>query len=174
MESVDQARQDSYCPIWKSPATNSATSIGTADIEPEDFADTIETARKPSVNVAILVARQPGSGEPIFDYSSAEKKYLWRRAASHGLAYTSGMMPIIYQVIEDDLGFPGEAVGSVSPWPLLWRHGEPEPADSRGVFPTNYRRKVLFTKKVSLRTSDLPRRKPKAIIGLRTFEEENV
>ena len=160
MESVDQVWEDPY--------------IETACLSPEDFADSDKLARKPSVNVAILVARQPGSGEPNFDYSSAGKKYLWRRAASHGLAYTSGMMPIIYQVIEDDLGFPGEAVGSVSPWPLLWRYGEPEPADSRGVFPTNYRRKVLFTKKVSLRTSDLPRRKPKAIIGLRTFEEENV
>ena len=160
MESVDQVWEDPY--------------IGTTGLSPEDFADSDKLARKPSVNVAILVARQPGSGEPNFDYSSAGRKYLWHRATSHGLAYTSGMKPIIYQVIEDDLGFPGEAVGSVSPWPLLWRHDEPEPADSRGVFPTNYRRKVLFTKKVSLRTSDLPRRKPKAIIGLRTFEEENV
>ena len=160
MESVDQARRDSY--------------IGTAGLEPEDFADTIETAIKPSVNVAVLVAHQPGSGEPDFDYSSAGKKYLWRRAASHGLAYTSGMMPIVYQVIEDDLGFPGEAVGSISPWPVLWRYDQPEHADLRGVFPTNYRRKVLFTKKVTLKTSDLPRRKPKVIIGLRTFEKEDV
>ena len=156
MESIDRARQDSY--------------IGTAGLEMEDFADTIETAKKPSINVAILVARQPGSGEPNFDYSSAEKKYLWRRAASHGLAYIPGMMPIIYQVIEDDLGFPGEAVGSVSPWPLLWRYDQPEPTDSRGVFPTNYRRKVLFTKKVTLKTSELPRWKPKNIIGLQTFD----
>ncbi len=51
---------------------------------------------------------------------------------------------------------------------------EPEPADSRGVFPANCRRKVLFTKKVKLKTSDLPRWKPKAIIGLQTFEEEDV
>jgi len=83
-------------------------------------------------------------------------------------------MPIVYHVIEDDLGFPGEAVGSVSPWPVLWRYDQPEPADSRGVFPTNYRRKVLFTKQVTLRTSELPRWKPKAIIGLRMFEEEDV
>lgn len=173
MESVDQGRQDSYRPIWKSFATNTATSIGTVDIETEDFADTIKTARKPFVDVA-LVAHQPGSGEPNFDYSDAGKKYLWRRAVSHGLVYTPNMMPIIYQVSENDLGLPGEAVGSVSPCFLLWRHDGPEPADSRGVFPTNYRRKVLFTKKVKLKTSDLPRRKPKAIIGLRTFEEEDV
>ncbi|MEA1883994.1 MAG: hypothetical protein U9N62_05700 [Thermotogota bacterium] len=159
MESVDQAWRDSY--------------IGTNSLSTEDFVDSDKLARKPFVDVA-LVAHQPGSGEPNFGYSSAGEKYLWRRATSYGLAYTAGMMPIIYQVIEDDLGFPGEAVGSVSPCFLLWRHDEPEPADSRGVFPTDYHRKVLFTKKVKLRTSDLPRWKPKAIIGLRTFEEEDV
>ena len=159
MESVDQARRDSY--------------IGTAGLEPEDFADTIETARKPSVNVAVLVACESGSGEFNLDYSCVGKKYLWRRATSHGLAYTSSMMPMIYHVLEDDLGFPGEAVGSISPWPVLWRYDQPEHADLRGVFPTNYRRKVLFTKKVTRKTSDLPRRKPKVIIGLRTFDEED-
>ena len=159
MESVDQVWEDSY--------------IGTTGLSPEDFADSDKLARKPSVNVAILVARQPGSGEPDFDYSSAGKKYLWRRAALHGSVYTPNMMPIIYQVSEDDLGLPGEAVGSVSPCFLLWRHDGSEPADSRGVF-TNYRRKVLFTKKVKFKTFDLQRWKPKAIIGLRTFEEEDV
>ena len=160
MEPVGQVWEDSY--------------IGTADIELEDFADTDKSAKKPSVDVAVLVACESGSRELNLDYSCVGKKYLWRRAASHGLVCTSSMMPMIYHVIEDDLGFPGEAVGSVSPWPLLWRYGEPEPADSRGVFPTNYRRKVLFTKKVTLRTSELPRWKPKAIIGLRMFEEEDV
>jgi len=158
MEFVDHAWQDSY--------------MGTTGLSLEDFADSDKLARKPFVDVA-LVAHQPGSGEPIFDYSGAGKKYLWRRAVSHGLAYTPNMMPIIYQVSEDDLGLPGDAVGSVSPCFLLWHHDESESADLRGVFPTNYRRKVLFTKKVKLKTSDLPRWKPKAIIGLRTFEEED-
>jgi hypothetical protein len=160
MESVDQAWQDSY--------------IGTAGLKPEGFADTNKSARKPFVDVAVLVACKSGSGELNLDYSCVGKKYLWRRPTSHGLAYTSCIMPIVYHVIEDDLGFPGEAVGSVSPWPVLWRYDQPEPADSRGVFPTNYRRKVLFTKQVTLRTSELPRWKPKAIIGLRMFEEEDV
>jgi hypothetical protein len=151
MEFVDHAWQDSY--------------MGTTGLSLGDFADSDKLARKPFVDVA-LVAHQPGSGEPNFDYSCVGKKYLWRRAVSHGLVYTPNMMPIIYQVSEDDLGLPGEAVGSVSPCFLLCRHDGSESADSRGVFPTNYRRKVLFTKKVKLKTSDLPRRKPKAIIGL--------
>ncbi len=153
MESVDQVWEDPY--------------IETACLSPEDFANNDKLARKPFVNV-VLVVCQPGSGEPEFDYSSAGRKYLWRRDA------LSDMTPIIYQTIEDDLGFAGEVAGSVSPWPLLRSYGEPEPADSRGVFPTNYRRKVLFTKKLKLKTSDLPHWKPKSIIGLRPFEEEDV
>ena len=169
MEPVDQVLQDSYCPTWGSSATNTLTTNGTADIELEDFTDTY----KPPTDVAVLVASKSGSGNPNLDYSCVGKKYLWRRTASHGLAYTPGMMPIIYQVIEDDLGFPDEAVGSVSPWPALWRYEQPEPTDLRGVFPTNYPRKVLFTKPVIFKTSELPRWKPKNIIGLRAFEEEN-
>ena len=41
-----------------------------------------------------------------------------------------------------------------------------------GVFPTNYRQKVLFTKKVRLRISELPRWKPKTIINLKKFDEK--
>jgi hypothetical protein len=50
---------------------------------------------------------------------------------------------------------------------------QPEAAEARGTFSTNYRPKVLFTKKVTLKTSKLPRWKPKNIIGLRAFEEED-
>ncbi len=64
--------------------------------------------------------------------------------------------------------------------PSEWRYkqgllyyDQPEATNARGVFPTNYHRKVLFTKKVTLKTSELPRWKPKNIIGLRTFEEED-
>ena len=60
-----------------------------------------------------------------------------------------------------------------SAWPKLWRYDQPEPADARGVVLTNYRQKILFTKNVSFKTSELPRWKPKTIIGLRTFEEKD-
>ena len=173
MESVDQVLKDSYCPTWGSSATNTLTTDGTADIEFDDFTDTYKLVRRPSADVAVLVASKSGSGKPTLDYSCMGKKYLWRRTASHRLAYTAGIMPIIFQVIEEDLGFPEEAVGSVSPWPALWRCKQPEPTDLRGVFPTNYPRKVLFTKQVTFKTSELPRWKPKKIIGLRTFEEED-
>ena len=162
VESRDQAWQDAYVPTSESPAATTATTMEIADIAQEDFTD-----------VTVLIPFESGSGQLNLAYPYEDKKYLWRKAVSSGLAYTSGMMPIIYQVLEDDLGFPGEAVGSVSPWPVLWRQSEPQQADLRGVFPTNYPRKVIFTKPVTFKTSELPHRKPKTIIGLRAFEEED-
>jgi hypothetical protein len=53
-------------------------------------------------------------------------------------------------------------------------HSKPQPTDCRGVFPTNYHRKVLFSKTVIFKTPDLPRWKPKNIIGLRTFEDKDL
>ncbi len=173
MESFDQVLQNSYCPTWGSSATNNLTTNETSDIELEDFADTYKLVKRPSADVAVLVASKSGSGEPNLDYSCMGKKYLWRRTASYELAYTLGMMPIIFQVIEEDLEFPEEAVGSVSPSPALWRYEQPEPTDLRGVFHTHYPRKVIFTKPVTFKTSELQRWKPKKIIGLRTFEEED-
>lgn len=173
MVSIDHTLQDSYLLTRDSSAATICTTMETADIEPEDLADTNELERKSFANVTVLVPFESGSGKPNLAYPYEEKKYLWRQAVSSGFVYASGMMPTVYQVLEDDLGFPGEAVGSVSPWPVLWRQSEPQPADLRGVFPTNYPRKVLFTKPVTFKTSELPRWKPKNIIGLRTFEEED-
>jgi len=173
VESRDQAWQDSYFLTRESPAATTATTMEIADIELEDFADTNELTKKSFADVTVLIPFESGSGKPNLAYPYEDKKYLWRKPVSSGLEYTSGMMPIIYQVLEDDLGFPGEAVGSVSPWPVLWRQSEPQQIDLRGVFPTNYPRKVLFTKPVTFKTSELPHRKPKTIIGLRAFEEED-
>ena len=173
MESIDQAWQNWFFPMWESPDSATATTMEMATVEPEEFEERTALQRTQSADVAVLVAGEPGGGETNLANLGERKKYFWFPAISPGSAYTSVMMPIIYQVLEDDLGFPGEAVGSVSPWPVLWRQSEPQPADLRGVFRTNYPRKLLFTKPVTFKTSELPRWKPKTIIGLRTFEERN-
>jgi hypothetical protein len=112
------------------------------------------------------VSLESGSGKPDLINLYEVKKYFWHPAIS-------GRQPYIYEVLKEYLGFPGEPVGSVSPWPELWQHREPQPAEGRGVFYTNYPRKIMFSKTVTFKTSELPRWKPKTIIGLRTFEEKN-
>lgn len=173
VEAIDQDWQDLFSPMWEHLESTTATTMEMATIETEDIAKRTRLPRRQSPDVAVLVACPSGSGKPKLIYPYEDKKYLWRKAVSSGSAYTSVMMPIIYQVLEDDLGFPGEAIGSVSPWPVLWRQSEPGPTDLRGVFLTHYPRKVLFTKSITFKTSELPRWKPKNIIGLRTFEEED-
>jgi len=175
MESTNQAWEDSYFSTWEMPPATTATAMGEANIDAEDSADTAEFGRRSFTGVTVLVHFEPGSAKPNLAYPHEGKKFLWRQAVSSGFVYTPSMNPVIACLaLEDDLGFPVETIGSVSPWPLFWRYDQPEPPDARGVFPTNYRRKVLFTKKVRLRISELPRWKPKTIIGLREFEEEDV
>ena len=111
MVSIDHTLQDSYLLTRDSYAATISTTMGTADIEPEDLADTNELEKKSFANITVLVPFESGSGKPNLAYPYEETKYLWCQAVSSGFVYASGMMPTVYQVLEDDLGFPGEAVG---------------------------------------------------------------
>ena len=126
-----------------------------------------------SRGVAVIVTCASVGGKSDIDYVCEGKKYFWRRAGTLGLKYASGRQPFIYETLEEYLGVPGEAIASMSPWPDLWERVEPEPTRLRGVFPHTSHRKVLFSETLKFKTADLPRWKPKVIIGLRTFEEED-
>lgn len=173
VEAIDQAWQDLFSPMWEHLESTTATTMEMATIETEDIAKRTRLSRRQSPDVAVLVACPSGSGKPDLVNLYEVKKYFWRPAISPGLVYASGRQPYIYGVLEEYLGFPGESVGSVSPWPELWQYGEPQQTEGRGVFYTNYPRKIMFSKTVTFKTSELPRWKPKTIIGLRTFEERN-
>ena len=174
MESTDQTWQDPYFQTREGAANTTAASMDMAFMDTDDIAERAVFPKRRSADVAVLVVQASVSDKSGMTYMGVDKKYFWRHAISPGLAYASGIQPYIYEVLEESLGFPGEAIGSVSPWPMLWRYNQPEPPDPLGVFPSNYRRKVLFAKKIRFRISELPRWKPKTIIGLRQFEEEDV
>jgi len=173
VEAIDKAWQGLSYPFWEHLESTTATTMELAMIETEDIAKRTRLPIRQSVNVAVLVPFESGSGKPDVVYPYGGKKYLWCPAISPGAVYASGRQPYVYEVLEEYIGFPGESVGSVSPWPELFQYGEPQPTDGRGVFYTNYPRKVIFSKTVTFKTSELPRWKPKTIIGLRTFEERN-
>lgn len=81
--------------------------------------------------------------------------------------------PLRFEATQEQLGHPGDAVTSMSAWPDLWQHAEPEPTVWRGVFSPTYRRKVLFSKPVKFRTSELPRWRPHIVISRHTLEAED-
>ena len=173
MAAIDQAWQNLSYPIWEHLESTTATTMEMSIVETEDISKRTRLQRSQSPDVAVLVACPSGSGKPDLVNLYEVKKYFWRPAISPGLVYASGRQPYIYEVFEEYLGFPGESVGSVSPWPELRQYGEPQQTEGRGVFYTNYPRKIMFSKTVTFKTSELPRWKPKTIIGLRTFEERN-
>ncbi len=172
MEAADQAWQEPYLSTREEPANPSAASMDVAFVDTDDIAERALYQRRQSVKVAVLVACQPGSKDTDPDCQREAKKYLWYPTVSPILNYASEV-PVVYEVLDEHMGFPDEAVGSVYPWPERWQQSEPQPTDLRGVFLTHCPRKVLFTKPITSRTSDLPRWKPKRIIGLRAFDEED-
>jgi hypothetical protein len=173
VEAIDQARQGLFSPMWEHPESTTATTMEMATVETENISKRTMLPISQSPDVAVLVACPSGSGKPDLVNLHEGKKYFWRTVIPPGLVSASGRQPYIYEVLEEYIGFPGEAVGSVFSWPELWRQSELRPTDLRGVFPADYPRKVLFTKPITFKTSELPRWKPKSIIGLRTFEEED-
>jgi hypothetical protein len=56
--------------------------------------------------------------------------------------------------------------------PELWPHPEPDPRVWRGVFSPSYHPTVLFSQELTVRTADLPRRRPHVVIDRRTLARD--
>ncbi|MDL1959594.1 MAG: hypothetical protein LWX01_11830 [Deltaproteobacteria bacterium] len=173
IESIEKDWQHTHHPALLYSTGMSATMTEMDTAYSLDIAEETVLIREQSPGVALIVPCLSGGGEPDIEYLGEGKKYLWREAILPLLAYASAKQPFIYAALEEYLGSPGEAVASTSPWPDLWERIEPEPARLRGVFSHTPHRKVLFSETLKFKTADLPRWKPKVIIGLRTFEEED-
>jgi hypothetical protein len=72
---------------------------------------------------------------------------------------------------EEELANTPELKTRLSP-PELWQHPEPDPRVWRGVFSPSYHPTVLFSQELTVRTADLPRRKPRVVIDRRTFARD--
>jgi len=82
----------------------------------------------------------------------------------------AGRYVILIEATEEQLGHPEDVVTSMTLWPPLWQHAEPERRVWRGVFCPPYRREVLFSQQVEIRTAELPRWKPHITIDSRRLE----
>lgn len=68
------------------------------------------------------------------------------------------------------IGYPGDAIATSTPWPSLWRQPEPDPGVWRGVFAIRHRRRELFSEVVELDLRSLPRRRPHITLTRRMLE----
>lgn len=101
------------------------------------------------------------------------RKYFWGVGNLPYLIQAPRRPIFAYEATLEQVGFPGDAVTSTSPWPDLWRSVELEPKPWRGVFTFSHKHKVLFSKTLSFRIRELPRLKPHVVIDRRTQEIED-
>jgi hypothetical protein len=175
VKSIEKDWQHVHHPelLYSTGVLATATEMDTADSL--DIAEETASIREQSPGVALIVPCSSGGGESDIEYLGEGKKYLWPGAILPRSAYASAKQPFIFIYVahEEYLGWPSEAVASTSLRPDPWEPTEPEPERLRGVFSHTPHRKVLFSETLKFKTADLPRWKPKVIIGLRTFEEED-
>jgi len=151
----------------------------TATIIIEDAITVTDTSDEPGLKeiedltVAVLVPSSPSAWGSNIIPSTASKKYLFPHAYGLNPAYSPRGRPIVYEALEEDIGFGDDVVATVSPWPKFWQQKDAEPDNWRGAFFPSYSHKILFSKMVALQTSSLPRWKPNATIEIRAFESED-
>lgn len=126
---------------------------------------------------ALIVLEPPREGDTRTPGQYRWGKRYWASPAPRPGALTRMMIPgrsgryvVLFEATEDDLGHPGDVVASMTLWPPLWQHAEPEPRVWRGVFSPTYPREVLFSQEIEMRTAELPRWRPHITIDLGRLE----
>lgn len=71
------------------------------------------------------------------------------------------------------IGFPGDAMTSSTPWPLLWRQAEPDAGVWRGVFAFHQTHTEIFSDAIVVDLRSLPRLAPHITLARRMLETDD-
>jgi hypothetical protein len=115
----------------------------------------------------VIVTAEPAEEYLDRNWSPSSSRCYWPSVIRGGAFHPFALR---FSADEEELGQPGDLVASESPWPVLWEREEPQPATWRGVFAPRYQPTPLFSKKLSVRTAELPAWKPRVTIGRRLLE----
>ena len=77
------------------------------------------------------------------------------------------------EVAAEQLGLPGDAVASESPWPLLWNQPFSSSRSRPGVVFITHRRPTIFEEHLVLHTASLPWWRPQIAINRRRVEKKH-
>ena len=123
----------------------------------------------------MVFVRGPSAEDiPAEEKNAIWGKYYWPVLRGPGASLSAGKSYVLsFEVSEEQLGYPENVVALTSRWPALWRQVEFDPTVWRGVFPLTHKRKVLFSKKIKIRTAEIPRWKPKITLERRMLEGED-
>ncbi len=159
--------------IW--PSIGGST-MGATQLEDEVFDDALSRSYEHpglSQDVTIVVSCDLEGAKSDQKRQCHAKKIYWRSKLLIDYFTNAWKNFFIYEGLEDYSGSQGEAVATMN-LSDIWDHTEHETSSYRGVYAPTYSRNVIFTKTLRLKTLELPRWKPTAIIGKRNFEVEDV
>jgi len=77
------------------------------------------------------------------------------------------------EVAFEQLGLPGDAIASESPWPILWTQPHAPYGGRPGVLFLTHQRPKLFEERVVLHTASLPWWKPQIILSRRRGQKRD-
>jgi hypothetical protein len=99
-------------------------------------------------------------------------KYFWRLITGYEISpLIENKYVIPFEVYDEQLGYPEDVIASSSQWPILWDKTYYERKVWLGIFPINFKRKVIFSEKIEMRTSELPKWKPLITLDRHMLEE---
>lgn len=152
------------------------STMGATQLDDEFFDDALSRSfEHPSLSqdVTVLVSCDLEGAKSDQERRCQPKKIYWR--SKHLIDYFTNVWKnfFVYEGLEDYSESQSEAVATMHTLPNIWSHTEHEEFSCRGVYTPKFKRNVIFTKTLKLKTSELPRWKPTAIIGKRNFEVED-
>ena len=151
----------------KEKATTTVTSMNIRGISTEFIGDP-NLRQAQAIAVVIVGSRSETEMTSISPHE--RRKYFWG-IGNVPYSIQPELKPLlVYEATNEQLGFPGDAIASTSPWPELWQIEGFEPKPWRGVFTFTHKHKVLFSKTLSFRITELPRLRPHIVIDRRTRE----
>jgi hypothetical protein len=105
------------------------------------------------------------------------QEHFWTTRLRHRqlfyVAEVSGRISIVAPTEEE--GQVPDALTSLSPWPTLFPHAEPElgEVEEGGVYSPPHKREVIFSLTMEFQTADLPRLKPSMFIDPLMLPEDD-
>ena len=160
--------------IWS--ITDSST-LTPDQIEIEDHEDVVDrytfVPLRPR-NLAVLISCSLENDGPDKERECQVRKFLWRESSTIEFPKTHYINAIVLESSEDQLVTnASENVATLGGiWPEILEQVEAKVSELRGVYSPTYKRKVIFSETITLKTSELPRWKPNAIIGKHNIEED--
>ena len=125
-------------------------------------------------NITILITCNLESDRPDKERICQIRKLFWREPPTQKFSRGITNDAIVLESPEEHLGFTaGVDTATTGLGSEMWEQAEAQESIWRGIYSPSYKKKVLFSKTLTFKTSELPRWKPKAIIGKRNFEDDD-